>query len=402
MAEARLIAIEEQVKISDPKERDILHNQISEILDQKKLIKDCGADPTIPITLYDLRNPTAPDFDIIYFTQQNFPSLTSIYSNKKNIYKNYKSAYIPNDYFISKKEKIKGLSATNILFVSSPNISSAEQHIVAVARILRAGDSFGLKLRDIKPLGIGAFLVHDTPEDLSKLREIISDAVNIDYSVINENNFEEVSKLMLSDRVAQDYICMPPTENYDSTSAWADENVANRYFSFWIYSTVCKQDYSKAWPLRKKYYEQPAEFYTQFLDLTLANKSKSDVPNLKYSMCLNQASHQATVHLDKQIYYRAIRQHFRLDLGLILNIWEKETDNNCIALKFIAPEVNHIEIVKKIANFQINNPKFVRRLHGASADFYCNGDDVAQCAKVGAGKIAELPEDILVFQKIQK
>ncbi|WP_299196484.1 hypothetical protein [uncultured Erythrobacter sp.] len=75
----------------------------------------------------------------------------------------------------------------------------------------------------------------------------------------------------------------------------------------------------------------------------------------------------------------ALRQHFRFDLALALNIQYSRIEGNCVAGSIFAPASNIGELERMLANFESANDAYAARFSNAAVIYHCSRGGPSAC-----------------------
>jgi hypothetical protein len=263
-AELRLLSGDENARLSKPSQNEMFLQQLARTYGPKLAI-DCGTIPGENLALFGVKQNAMPAYQIFFLTEQQMLGTQAVAARKPSKkYVGRLTQYVEPQGVYSRpiKEQTSGedqeTPPSQTLFVALVGDYSAQQHIIAMAKISRAARDAGLASPDIRPFGIGGFLINAEPNALITLKKNLSNTIKVDTSDMNR-----FADILFSDATASSAICHARAGT--DFQLWIETTLTHPYFEFWMNAPECKDDKNKLWDVRKKFYEKPTIFYTQFL-----------------------------------------------------------------------------------------------------------------------------------------
>jgi hypothetical protein len=263
-AELRLLLVDENLRKSRPSQDEMFFKQLAKTFGPK-LAVNCGTVPGENLTSFELKENATPAYQIFFPNEQQMLGIQPVAATKPSKkYVEHLTKYVKHQSVYSRRNENQATDQkqenmpSNTLFVSLVDDYSAQQHIIALAKIYTAARDSGLANPDIRPLGIGGFLITASSDELIGLEKNLSNVLDIDSS-----DTEKLADILMIDATANSMVCHARTGS--NLQLWAETTFSHPYFQFWMYAPECKDKENKLWNARKKFYQKPTNFYTQFL-----------------------------------------------------------------------------------------------------------------------------------------
>ncbi len=263
-------------------------------------------------------------------------------------------------------------STDNALFLSLAGRQGAQDHVIAAKQIFITAQELGIPSKDIRPFGIGGFILFGKPDELSSFGKRLADA--------RPEAANDQALQIAAYRWARDYVCKIPRGFHMTVGALADSIAFHPYFPFWMDEPICKnENLDTRFSAQAKTNESLA-LNSQFLSSQPRTGDSYIAPYVSYRFCYGERDedHRVT-SISRSIFFAALRQYLRMDLGTVLDVRETEIEGVCSTLRMIAPSEHHDKIIEEMNSFSSASETFSKRLHAAQIAEHCSLDPTNLC-----------------------
>lgn len=263
-------------------------------------------------------------------------------------------------------------STDNALFLSLAGRQGAQDHIIAAKQIFITAQEMGIPSKDIRPFGIGGFILFGKPDVLSSFGKRLADA--------RPEAANDQALQIAAYRWARDYVCKIPRGFHMTVGALADSIAFHPYYPFWMDEPICKnENLDTRFSAQAKTNESVA-LNSQFLSSQPRTGDSYTAPYVSYRFCYGKRDEDLRENaISRAIFFAALRQYLRMDLGTVLDIRETDVEGVCSTLRMIAPSEYHDKIIKEMNAFSPASETFSKRLHAAQIADHCSLDPFNPC-----------------------